>query len=114
MADEAQILFGLTKPELFRATETLVLAVVAILMILLVIRPLVNRMLEAAREARLSTELSKSPTTVIRHVVVDYSKLPMPKLWIRALQLYGFAAFCFGLGLGLGLNGLVSFLLRLG
>jgi flagellar M-ring protein FliF len=50
------ILFGLNKQDLFRATETLVLAVVAILVILLVIRPLVTRMLESARETALASQ----------------------------------------------------------
>ena len=50
------ILFGLNKDDLFRATETLVLAVVAILVILLVVRPLVTRWLEAAREMALASQ----------------------------------------------------------
>jgi flagellar M-ring protein FliF len=50
------ILFGLNKQDLFRATETLVLAVVAILVILLVVRPLVTRMLETARETALASQ----------------------------------------------------------
>jgi flagellar M-ring protein FliF len=50
------ILFGLNKQDLFRATETLVLAVVAILVILLVIRPLVTRALETARETALASQ----------------------------------------------------------
>jgi flagellar M-ring protein FliF len=49
------ILFGLNKQDLFRATETLVLAVVAILVILLVIRPLVTRALETARETAMAS-----------------------------------------------------------
>lgn len=50
------ILFGLNKQDLFRATETLVLGVVAILVILLVIRPLVTRALETARETALASQ----------------------------------------------------------
>jgi len=50
------ILFGLNKQDLFRAIETLVLAVVAILVILLVIRPLVTRALETARETALASQ----------------------------------------------------------
>lgn len=50
------ILFGLNKQDLFRATETLVIAVVAILVILLVIRPLVTRALETARETAMASQ----------------------------------------------------------
>ena len=50
------LLFGLTKEDLFRATSTLVLTVVAILVILLVIRPLVTRALETARETALASQ----------------------------------------------------------
>lgn len=50
------LLFGLNKEDLFRATETLVLAIVAILVILLVVRPLVTRWLEAAREMAMSSQ----------------------------------------------------------
>jgi hypothetical protein len=51
MSDDTQIIaLGLTKPELFRASETLTLAVGIILIMLLVVRPAVNRALEAARE----------------------------------------------------------------
>jgi flagellar M-ring protein FliF len=44
-------LFGLTKADYFRIAELLVLAVVAILVLLLVVRPLVNRTLEALPSA---------------------------------------------------------------
>ena len=50
------ILLGLNKQDLFRATETLVLAVVAILIILLVVRPLVTRALETARETAMASQ----------------------------------------------------------
>ena len=111
MADDTQILFGLNKQDLFRATETLVLATVAILVILLVIRPLVKRALETARESALeSAKLGYRPTT--RLVVIDYSRLPIPKLWRHALLAYGFAAFCFGLGLGTGLSGFAAMLVH--
>jgi flagellar M-ring protein FliF len=50
------IMFGLSKSDLFRASETLVLAVVAILVILVVIRPLVTRALETARETALASQ----------------------------------------------------------
>ena len=98
-----------TKADLFRLLETSTLAVVAILVIFFVIRPLVTNALEAAKKAQ------NHPTyrpPVIRQIVVDYSKLPLPKLWIRGLQMYGLAAFCFGLGLGIGLNGVALYLLH--
>jgi flagellar M-ring protein FliF len=44
-------LFGLTKADYFRIAELLVLAIVAILVLLLVVRPLVNRTLEALPSA---------------------------------------------------------------
>jgi len=44
-------LFGLTKADYFRIAEMLVLAIVAILVLLLVVRPLVNRTLEALPSA---------------------------------------------------------------
>jgi flagellar M-ring protein FliF len=50
------LLFGLNKEDVFRATETLVATVVAILFILLVVRPLVTRMLESARETALASQ----------------------------------------------------------
>jgi flagellar M-ring protein FliF len=50
------ILFGLNKQDLFRATETLAAAVVAILAILLVIRPLLTRGLETFRETALASQ----------------------------------------------------------
>jgi flagellar M-ring protein FliF len=50
------LLFGLSKEDVFRATETLVATVVAILFILLVVRPLVTRMLESARETALASQ----------------------------------------------------------
>jgi flagellar M-ring protein FliF len=46
-----QPLFGLSKADYFRIAELLVLAVVAILVILLVVRPLVNRTLDALPSA---------------------------------------------------------------
>jgi len=59
-ADEAPeapaIFMGLNKADLFRAAETLVLAIVAVLVILLVIRPLVTRALETARETALAQQ----------------------------------------------------------
>lgn len=48
---EPTIIFGLNKTDLFRIFETLVLAIVALLVLLLVVRPLVNRGLEAMRES---------------------------------------------------------------
>jgi len=112
MADDAHLPFGLNKLDLFRLSETLVLAIVAILVILLVVRPLVSRALETAREtAHAAARSGHVPTT--RMVVIDYSRLPIPKLWRHALQLYGFAAFCFGLGLGTGLSGIIGELLGL-
>ncbi|MGB8843333.1 MAG: flagellar basal-body MS-ring/collar protein FliF [Aliidongia sp.] len=56
LGEPPPILFGMNKQDLFRATETLVLAVVAILIILLVVRPLVTRMLETTREAALASQ----------------------------------------------------------
>lgn len=50
------IFMGLNKADLFRAAETLVLAIVAVLVILLVIRPLVTRALETARETALAQQ----------------------------------------------------------
>jgi len=50
------IVLGLNKADLFRAAETLVLAIVAVLVILLVIRPLVTRALETARETALAQQ----------------------------------------------------------
>jgi flagellar M-ring protein FliF len=47
---------GLNKADLFRAAETLVLAIVAVLVILLVVRPLVTRALETARETALAQQ----------------------------------------------------------
>jgi len=47
---DAPILLGMTKADLFRVVETLVLAIVAVLVILLVIRPLVMRAMDAAKE----------------------------------------------------------------
>lgn len=105
MNSETSIADGWTKAELFRAFETLTLAIVAILVILLVVRPLVMNALDMAKKA-------PHQPTVIRQIVVDYSKLPLPKLWIHGLQMYGVAAFCFGLGLGTGLSGLVSYFLH--
>jgi flagellar M-ring protein FliF len=59
-ADEAPeapaIIMGLNKADLFRAAETLVLAIVAVLVILLVVRPLVTRALETARETALAQQ----------------------------------------------------------
>lgn len=49
---EPAIIFGLNKTDLFRIFETLVLAIVALLVLLLVVRPLVNRGLEAMRESQ--------------------------------------------------------------
>jgi flagellar M-ring protein FliF len=48
---EQTVLLGLTKADLFRIIETLVLAIVAVLVILLVVRPLVARAFDAAKEA---------------------------------------------------------------
>lgn len=56
LGEPPPILFGMSKQDLFRATETLVLTVVAILVILLVVRPLVTRMLETTREAALASQ----------------------------------------------------------
>ena len=109
MNSETSIFDGWTKADLLRAFETLTLATVAILVILLVVRPLVMRALETAKDA---TQKGTYQPPVVRQIIVDYSKLPLPKLWIRGLQLYGVAAFCFGLGLGIGLNGLALYLLR--
>lgn len=50
------IFMGLNKADLFRAAETLVLAIVAVLVILLVVRPLVTRALETARETALAQQ----------------------------------------------------------
>ena len=50
------IFLGLNKADLFRAAETLVLAIVAVLVILLVVRPLVTRALETARETALAQQ----------------------------------------------------------
>lgn len=50
------IVLGLNKQDLFRITETVVLAVVAILIILLVVRPLVTRALETARETAMASQ----------------------------------------------------------
>jgi len=47
---------GLNKADLFRAAETLVMAIVAVLVILLVVRPLVTRALESARETALAQQ----------------------------------------------------------
>jgi flagellar M-ring protein FliF len=52
-------LFGLTKADYFRIAELLVLAVVAILVLLLVVRPIVQRTLEALPSA-LSREHEKN------------------------------------------------------
>ena len=50
------IILGLNKADLFRAAETLVMAIVAVLVILLVVRPLVTRALESARETALAQQ----------------------------------------------------------
>ncbi len=49
-AEEPPLLLGLTKDELFRIAETLVLAIVAVLVILLVVRPLIARAFETPVE----------------------------------------------------------------
>jgi flagellar M-ring protein FliF len=56
LGEPPPVLFGMNKQDLFRATETLVLTVVAILIILLVVRPLVTRMLETTRETALASQ----------------------------------------------------------
>lgn len=53
---DAPMLLGLSRPELFRLVEMGVLAVVALLTILLVVRPLVNRMLEGEDSAESDSE----------------------------------------------------------
>ena len=55
-AEPPAIFLGLNKADLFRASETLVLAIVAVLVILLVVRPLVTRALETARETALAQQ----------------------------------------------------------
>jgi len=102
---EASIIDGWTKADTLVVFETLTLAVVAILVIMLVVRPLVKTALDVAKKA-------PPQSTVIRHIVVDYSKLPLPRLWSFGLRLYGIGAFCFGLGLGIGLNGLAWYFLH--
>lgn len=47
----APSLFGLTKADLFRVAEMLVLGIVAVLVLLLVVRPLISRAFESAAEA---------------------------------------------------------------
>ena len=48
--EDKPIILGMNKDDLFKIFETLVLAIVAVLVAMLVIRPLVNRAIEATRE----------------------------------------------------------------
>ena len=87
MAHDAQIIaLGLTKPELFRASETVVFAAGVMLIIVLFVRPAVKRALETLREVALErAQHGRRPAP--RRVIIDYSRLPIPKLWRHALQL---------------------------
>ncbi|GGF39066.1 flagellar M-ring protein [Aliidongia dinghuensis] len=63
-AEPPAIFLGLNKADLFRASETLVLAIVAVLVILLVVRPLVTRALETARETALAQQRALAEQTM--------------------------------------------------
>ena len=55
--EDAPLFMGMNRPELFRLIEMGVLAVVALLTILLVVRPLVNRLLEGDGEGEVESEI---------------------------------------------------------
>jgi flagellar M-ring protein FliF len=56
VAEAPAIFLGLNKADLFRIAETMVMGIVAVLVIMLVIRPIVTRTLETARETALAQQ----------------------------------------------------------